>query len=433
METARLENLKVPPKNEVKRYLPLRNKGNKFLWKSIAGDVLAYSMGLQIEKFDFDEFESQCKDYFDKNCEPALWPILSRTYFSDKEALLRLDPQFSVLGVASPKKSGAKANARMASVFKELLGTERLAELAPPALNFIELKILERVKKFLKPRPDETQPHCYLPFLQITFRKDLRFLSKHPQYMLAHFEEFLKLYAMAYSAQLALNVRSFEGKPGSRNLFFILANEKAGSERVHVAKDGMKLLRDGLYYVFPVLSMTEAIQAVFEGEPLPLWKFYQQLSQAGNEAKVVNSLNRYNDAFAVERKVSPPQAANSMEQAFKNLIRVALEQFNESTREGVNTKYVSQFEEHVFQDFTQNRGRAGRVLVLGQDQLLLLTNLVIGEKPKLWFKDILAGFQARGVYLDKRSEMALVEFYERIGNVERKSDSGDAIYITKTL
>ena len=196
----------------------------------------------------------------------------------------------------------------------------------------------------------------------------------------------------------------------------------------------MRLLRSSLASVFPVLSMAEAVQANSDNkELLPLWMFYQRLRQLPSREAVVEALNRYSALFAEKRKVAPPAPADSLESALENLIKIALDQFDDSTREGVNKKYVGQFEEHVFQDFTQSRGRAGKVLVLTQDQLLLITNLVVGDESKLWFKDVLAGFEARGIFLDKRSEMALVEFYERIGNVERRSDSGDAIYITKTL
>ena len=429
-----LASLEVPSKNEVKRYLPIRNKGNKFMWKSIAGDVLAHAMGHQIKAFNFQEFESRCKVYFDQTCGPNLWPTLERTYFSNRESLLRLDPRFSFLSVASPRQSGAKANARMASIFKDLLGSKRLTDMAPPSLNFIELKILDQVNELLRAQANEERRLSYLPFLEATFQGDLRFLSHHPRYLLEQFEEFLKLYAMSYSAQLALNVKNFREEPRSRNLYFILASEKAGSERVHVTEDGMRLLRSSLASVFPVLSMAEAVQANSDNkELLPLWMFYQRLRQLPSREAVVEALNRYSALFAEKRKVAPPAPADSLESALENLIKIALDQFDDSTREGVNKKYVGQFEEHVFQDFTQSRGRAGKVLVLTQDQLLLITNLVVGDESKLWFKDVLAGFEARGIFLDKRSEMALVEFYERIGNVERRSDSGAAIYITKTL
>jgi DNA phosphorothioation-dependent restriction protein DptG len=78
-------------------------------------------------------------------------------------------------------------------------------------------------------------------------------------------------------------------------------------------------------------------------------------------------------------------------------------------------------------------GRSGRVLVLNQDYLLLMTNLAIGVRPKLRLHELLIEFEQRGFYVDNQTKQALVAFYERMGNVERMSDSGDAVYVLKTV
>jgi DNA phosphorothioation-dependent restriction protein DptG len=70
---------------------------------------------------------------------------------------------------------------------------------------------------------------------------------------------------------------------------------------------------------------------------------------------------------------------------------------------------------------------------MNQDYLTLLTNLAIGENQRLRFSDLLKEFEARGVYFDKKTQQALIKFYERVGNVERMSDSGDAVYVRKTI
>jgi DNA phosphorothioation-dependent restriction protein DptG len=72
-------------------------------------------------------------------------------------------------------------------------------------------------------------------------------------------------------------------------------------------------------------------------------------------------------------------------------------------------------------------------LVFNQDYLVLLTNLAIGELDRLRFNELIKAFESRGVFFDKQSQQVLIEFYERIGNVERMSDSGDAVYVNKTI
>ena len=87
----------------------------------------------------------------------------------------------------------------------------------------------------------------------------------------------------------------------------------------------------------------------------------------------------------------------------------------------------------ILKPFTQTRGSAGTIFILNQEYLLLLTNIAIGEREKLRLYEIIDEFKQRGVFFDKESQKALVEFYERLGNVEKMSDSGDAIYVKKTI
>ena len=87
----------------------------------------------------------------------------------------------------------------------------------------------------------------------------------------------------------------------------------------------------------------------------------------------------------------------------------------------------------VLKPFVQTRGRAGSIFVLNQEYLLLLTNLVIGEKEQLRLYELIIGFNKRGIFFDRESYKDLVIFYERLGNVEKLSDSGDAIYVKKTI
>ena len=70
---------------------------------------------------------------------------------------------------------------------------------------------------------------------------------------------------------------------------------------------------------------------------------------------------------------------------------------------------------------------------MNQDYLLLLTNLAIGSREKLQYQKLLEEFKRRGVWFDQQSQQALIEFYERVGNLERMSDSGDAVYVRKTI
>jgi DNA phosphorothioation-dependent restriction protein DptG len=121
-------------------------------------------------------------------------------------------------------------------------------------------------------------------------------------------------------------------------------------------------------------------------------------------------------------------------EAMQQIVGYGIMQFAEGTgRFRVQTQYMDVFDKGVAKSFIQARGRAGKVLVVNQDFVLLLTNLSIGYRKSLRFQELLAEFRSRGFWFDKSSQQALISFYERVGNVDRMSDSGDAVYVRNTI
>ncbi|HBA9857594.1 TPA: DNA phosphorothioation-dependent restriction protein DptG, partial [Escherichia coli] len=296
-------------------------------------------------------------------------------------------------------------------------------------LNFIEQQMLnklnEKIKLLGKGPFTEEQP--YLPYLVTCFQSDLAFLAEHPQYLLQELTNTLRLYAFSWCAQLALNLDNWQdGEPQSKSLFFILDTEKASSERDQIKRFGYKWFARQSEKLFPILSALEVLQ-IKGDKKRPLWQVYQDcLNFSDNSSRLLQDLNNYLQEFIEKRELSASKytQAVTLEEAFKQLLTVAVEQFQDkkSDRATVNRKYINELETQICTDFIQVRGRAGKVLVLNQDRLLLLTNLTVGKNDKLRLHELLRGFEQRGFYLDNQSAQTLVAFYERMGNVERMSD-----------
>ncbi|UNP87547.1 DNA phosphorothioation-dependent restriction protein DptG [Aeromonas encheleia] len=389
-----------------------------------------------MKTYELAEYQEECKQRFLKKLDDvAFWPVLERAYFAS-ESLYDISPLF-LLFKAKGRQSGSldisASDQRLSKLFAGLLGNFFLPDALDDHLNFVEREMLGVLRERLQPGTalkNDEQP--YLPFLNKVFREDIQFLSEHPQYLLQALPKMLKLYAFSYCAQLALNITDW-GEPKSRPLYFILDSEKASSERTSVKRSGYKLLALACEDVFPLLSALDALQV--DGAPRPLWQVYRDAVQYPDQPKLLEALNDYLQAFIAKRElVARPRSVNTVE-AFEQLKALALEQFSDAktTRGGVNKKYVKELEDSLFGDFIQARGAAGRTLVLNQDQLLLLTNLTIGKAEKLRLHELCKGFEHRGFYLDNQTLEVLVAFYERMGNVERMSDSGDAVYVRKTL
>lgn len=431
------EDLAPSDKNNLTSYLPIRIKGNDFEWDIITGMVLGHALKKQIKQYDFDQFREDCRtQLLVRLDQPAFWDVLDRMYFSTK-AVFNISPIF-LLFKAQRKGSGkaelGASNVRMGDMFFGLTEGANPLNDVNDQLNFIERQMLDVLQqKLTDDTAHDASEKPYLPYIAKAFQDDINFLAAYPKYLLQELTNTLRLYAFSYCSQMALSIAAWkEGEPVSRPLYFILDVEKASAERINV-HCGYRLFANASERLFPILSALEAIQR--KELKRPLWQVFKDCADHPDQDSILRVLNRYLDAFADLRKLPSRDEAVTVEAAFDQLINLAFEQFNvnDTTRRDNNKRFTKELEKQICGDFIQNRKRAGRVLVLNQDQLLLLTNLAIGMNEKLRLHELMDEFRRRGFYLDGQTQQVLVGFYERMGNVERMSDSGDAVYVRKTV
>lgn len=99
----------------------------------------------------------------------------------------------------------------------------------------------------------------------------------------------------------------------------------------------------------------------------------------------------------------------------------------------LSRRYYDWFFEFCRNNFLRNRGRNGMTLNLTEEYVILLTKLCIKDEQKVRLQYIIKEFERRGIYLDKDSRNRLIDFYQRLNVLEKKSDSGDALYVRSIL
>ena len=431
-------SLEVAGSNTVNNFIPIRTKENEFNWNVVIGLVLSSMLRKKIEKFSYEEFEKECKKSFElKLSNKYFWLKLKEMYF-ENDALFSLSPEMYLF--KSQKSEYKKSDERIASMFINLLQGEKVNSF-DTKLNFIENEILNVLISQMENESQDVKEEPYLPFLSEMFKKDIRFLAKHPKYLLSSFESFLKFYGFIYISQLSLSISDWKTaeQPLPKPLFFIMEHEKASGERIHVRNHGYKLFEDNSRKLFPYLAMLEQLQPELDkldnGLKVPLWSLARAIKESQN-ASICSRLEEFAKAFKSNRKLDLELYPSS--NAFdwiEQLLNLSMEQFTNPTsgKKGIHIKHANQIEVCLADGFFKSRGRAGRVLILNPEYLLLLANLAIGDREQLRFQELVGEFKSRGVFLDKQTEIELIKFFERIGNVEKMSDSGDAVYVRKTI
>lgn len=438
----KLKCIKPDSRNVVQTYLPFRNKGNRFDYRSVARSVLERLLGKQVKSLSYEQFEAKCLSEIGNRLTDASMLHAIRAMYFNNDALLRVSPEFLLLGRQEPESATSRHLSRL---YQSFLAQKPECQALEGQANFIERIFLDILRDHLNSKISMATP-CeapYLPFIARLFVQDLHVLTQRPDYMLQQLESFLEIYNFLYCAQLALNIRNWEhGEPQSRPLYFILDKEKASQERTNIQNYGYKSLYASVGNVFPVLSMLEYLNRSKEQGFVkqPLWRYVEALQQASPDVqqRAQQALSDFAEAFRMSRPVlkTRGELPHDALAAVRILFDYALAQFDdrgESTRHEIRDKYQKEFESHIARHFVQTRGRSGKVLVMSQDTLMLLTNLAIGGSQQIRFQELLNAFRNRGVYFDKQSEQTIIAFYERVGNADRMSDSGDAVYVKSTI
>ncbi|MBX9636991.1 MAG: DNA phosphorothioation-dependent restriction protein DptG [Nitrosomonas sp.] len=425
--------------NKLTTYFPIRTKDERkeFDWDNILGIVISDVYRKKLLDKDFVKFTELCEFEFKQRLDdPSFWLVLEKMYF-DNPNTLNIAPEFLLFKCEQTEEN--KHNQRVGKMFSNMLDDTNFVNLTPITLNFIEQIIYDVfLNKALKPEREikrhDLKEEVYLPFMADCFKQDFKFLSTRPRYLLENFKSFLKLYGFLYTSQLAHNLLKWnEGEPVPVPNYLILDIEKASQERREIHKYGYKQLQKHVHYLFPYLSMSEMLQGKVDVIK-PLWALAESIT--GLE-EATDQLNQFAYRFVEERQLTRGNVQNkaTASDALTQVLRLSRDQFNTGNKDkdDINANFAKATLKLLCSDFILHRGAAGATLVLNQDYLLLLTNLVIGENEKLRLNELVKAFERRGVFFDKQSQTEVVQFYERIGNVERMSDSGDAVYVRKTV
>ncbi|MFT4926384.1 MAG: DNA phosphorothioation-dependent restriction protein DptG [Phenylobacterium sp.] len=445
---AALEKIKIGD-NQPSVYLPVKTNYNECDWGIVAGYFIGSATGKELNKYAIEDFEADCKQVFiDKGVSEEFYTVIKKAFF-EKSDFFRVCPTSFLLHTQAvpqqyeddEKNQKIKtASKKVADMLASLLGSCQIKLSENNSTHFVSKLINDVLQsKLSDSKAKSVAPASYLPFLATSFQHDVEFLSSKPIYMQDQLPALLACYTFLYTAQISLNLKAWKsGEPKSKPLFFILETEKVSSERTNVMQSGWKFLERTLEPLFPLLSMLERLCP--NDNKQPLWALVEALEQATEGEAHIIAIDSFRKKFAEDRRLTKQYpAVDSVVTSMENLLAVAYDQFDqkiaakESTRYQANDKVVQAIRQHTCKGFLKAKGRIGLVLILTQDRLLLLTNVVIGHDKKIRFYELLARFIQRGVYFDSQSEERLIEFYERIGNIERMSDSGDDVYVRTTV
>lgn len=426
----------IGSKTLIERFYPLTTKFDNpnlvFSYAEITGLFVSALSGKEAKNFDAMLFKEKCLNAFSKSMDDdSFLEMIENMYFSDERLTLDSIEVYQTLSASTNSKN-------VFELFNHLIDLEALDIDFISDNNFMDKIVISQLHDTLEAKEIQPTSESYLPFIDKVFNKDLQSLSGNKHYFKQNIEKFFEVYFFIYASQLALNLipnRNALAKPESRELYFILTHEKASTERSKLVQRGYSHLFDSVKYIFPYMSLLTALSNSVSQKNLRLYDLLDILDDTTESIEAVdNFAMRFREAKKLP--LDEIKKSDSIEQALFKLLDLSFDQFKEGhtvDRTSALRFYENGFKRQIAKNFIVNRKRAGNVLVLDQDTILFLTNMIVGSGNKMRFQHLLNEFNKRGIYFDAKTRNELIALFERVGNIEKKSDSGDSVYVKATI
>lgn len=363
-----------------------------------------------------------------------------KTMFIDKNNLVDFD--IKTLNYISSTTSEEKVAKFLYSVFVDKELKDFVKKHYERDVNNILYKLVLKALPELQEKEINNEEYkCYLPFVKELFIKDFKFLISNEELYKNSIKRFLEYYYMFYISQLTMKLSFFEKADITKPepLYYTLGWESISKNRTAYMYGWQKLssYTESLFSHAITLELLNHSNLDEKYGYTELFELFKEQDDEAIASKIEELFNEYTsrvrdkdwDLFKEGNKKSESKAFNKVYKLFE-----ALEyQFEKSSRSRANDAYKNWFKRFVFDNFSKRRGSLGYSLNLTEEDIIFLTKICINNNEKLKLGTLFEEFEKRGISFDRDSKVKIIQLYEKLNLLEKKSDSGDAQYVRSIL
>ncbi|KAA9022943.1 DNA phosphorothioation-dependent restriction protein DptG [Niallia endozanthoxylica] len=272
-----------------------------------------------------------------------------------------------------------------------------------------------------------------LAFIRETFAEDLQTLLSNREFFMNHINLFLAYYYFYSASQFTLKINQFEKMDtfSPTPIYYNLDWEASNRNRMAV-KTGFKVVMDNARRLLGHVNTVEHLNYLMNTENL----VYIELQERFKAISEDEQTSLLDDLYTWTREYSEITLGNQHEIEKKQDFMEGCKQLHVQISKGLSLetkyRYALAINEIGKTYFLKTRGSLGNILNVTQDFLILLTALSV-KHEKISLKQLFIEFEKRGVFFDRYSKEAIVELFNKLNLIEKKSDSGDAQYVKPIL
>lgn len=297
--------------------------------------------------------------------------------------------------------------------------------------HLIARLILDQLDHLKQSEKDKRYFSKIAPIMQL-FKDDMQFLSNHKDYFVEHINLFMAYYYFFYITQLTLKLNQglkadFES---INEVIYTLDWEGTSRSRAGYEK-GYQHIKDAASRLLVHVNCLEHLNFLFDTTAASYGELKQTYDSmdSDNQVHFIDLLKQWIKEYRYHTYLTDLE---SMPNDYEELVQLLYSSLDEGIEKATKSRYALSIEEIGKKYFLKTRGALGYMLNVSQDFLLLLTAISVKNKRKS-LKDVFLEFEKRGLKFDRHSQEAIVNLFDKLNLLDKKSDSGDAQYVKPIL
>ena len=395
------------------------------------------------ESFDSEKFLENVADkigeYEGDNSKETFRDII-RTMFLEEEKLV--DFNIKTMNYID----STSADEKIAKFIYSNMFSEDIKELVAKYYesneeNILYKIVLESLPELKSKKVNISEGVKYVEYVKELFIKDLTFIIQNEDLYKNSLKRVLEYYYMFYISQLTLKLSKFEKVDlnSVEPLYYTLSWESTSKNRT-AYKFGWDLLKNSVSEIFAHAVTLELLNHHNLDKQigyLDLFEIFNIMDEELAKDEINKLLESYKrqiiDVDWSGIKYSNKDSGNEAFNLVYKLFESVSYQFDNSARSRANEAYKNWYIKFVQANFGKRRGTLGYNLNLTEEDIILMTKLCINNNEKLKLNTLFKELELRGMYFDRDSKEKIVQLYEKLSLLEKKSDSGDAQYVRSIL
>lgn len=284
---------------------------------------------------------------------------------------------------------------------------------------------------------------CFLPYIKDVFEQDFSILVSDTTLYQQYIQRFLAYYYMFYVSQLAVKLSKFEnGKRNEIEKIYMTLYEEVVTRLRPGYEYGWKYVKDKIGHMFSHSVLIEMLSHNIEFLHTDYIGFHERFDKTAEDnstsAEVRSIREKYQQWIPMDYSLC--KYDDSMDgdcettTEIKKLFKTIDFQFINGGRKSHYNGYNKKFIDFVQKNFGKFRGMYGYTLSVHESDVIMFTRLILQENEgKIRLSKLFDEMERRGLIFDRESRKRIVDLYEKMNLLEKRSDSGDAQYVKYIL